>query len=550
MVWSPPDNDSGLWRFDPDRADRTERFIERALVHTKGRHARKPFTLSTWQRDEIVRPLFGTVMWDAQLDQWVRQYRLAWIELGRKNGKSELLSGLALYMLLADGEESAEIYGAAKDRDQAALVFDVAKRMTELSPILSRMVEEKTLVVIDSRKRIINTQTNSVYQVIAADAGGNLGQNPHGILFDEVLTQPNRELWDALKTGMGARAQPLMIAATTAGTTGAAFCLEEHEFSDQVAADPELDPHRFVFMRNTPTEWPWEDEGRPADDTGQPATGWYLANPALGDFLSIATLRAEANEAKQRPSAQNAFRQFRLNQWVSQSNRWLDMNIWDANAGPMAPADLAEVMAGEVAYGGLDLASSEDFAAWCLVFPADTRTVVLWRFWVPQAAVERSRSRDRIDAWARQGHVTIVPGRTIRFDEIETAIHEDLEKYQVQMVGFDPWQSPQIVQRLEDAGMQCVKTPQTIMRLSAPTKEVERLLAERELTHGGNPVARWMADNVEAVIDGEGHIKPSKKKSADKIDGISALVNALFVALLAPEPDMTPEIFDLGSLLD
>ncbi|EFC86456.1 terminase large subunit [Parafrankia sp. EUN1f] len=542
-----PTSAAQLWHFDDARADRAQRFVERGLVHTKGRHARRPFLLEPWQRDEIIRPMFGTVMYDPQLEQWVRQYRLAWIELGRKNGKSELLSALALYFLCADGEESAEVYGAACDRDQAALVYNVAKRMVELSPVLSKRLE-----VLDSKKRIIDPKTNSVYQVLAADAGGNLGQNPHAIVFDEVLTQPNRELWDALRTGMGARSQPIMIAATTAGNTGNDFCLEEHEYSLSVAESPDTDPHRLVFARNCPTDWNWEDEGSPADpETGRQATGWYLANPALGSFLSIQTLRAEAAEAKQRPSAQNAFRQFRLNQWVSQTMRWLDMAVWDVNAGSVPASDLPTLMESMPAYAGLDLASAEDFAAWCLVFPGgeDTPTAVIWRFWVPETAVERHRSRDRIRLWAEQGHVTIVPGNTIRFDDIETAIHADMERYRVEKVGYDPWQSPQIVQRLEDAGVLCVKIPQTLMRLSAPTKEIERLLAERDLAHGGNPVARWMADNVEAIADGEGHIKPSKKKSADKIDGISALVNALFVALLVPEPDLTPEVFDLEAFL-
>jgi len=532
-----------MWRHDEARADRAQKFIERILVHTKGRHARTPFILEPWQRDDIIRPLMGTTMWDEQLGQWVRQYRLAWIELGRKNGKSELLSAMALYFLVADGEESAEVYSAACDRDQAGLVYAVAKRMVELSPVLSKRLE-----VIDSKKRIVDAKTNSFYQVLAADAGGNLGQNPHAILFDEVLTQPNRELWDALKTGMGTRSQPMMIAATTAGTTGAAFCLEEHEFSELVDADSQTDPHRFVFMRNTPVDWEWTDEGHPPDPTaGVEATGWYQANPALGSFLSIVTLRAEAEEAKKRPSAQNAFRQFRLNQWVSQTSRWLDMGIWDASAGPIPAGELPQLLTGSVAYGGLDLASASDFAAWCLVFPGEDRTAAVWRYWVPEAAVARHRAADRIAVWARQGHVTIVPGATIPFDDIETAIHEDLERFDVQRVGYDPWQSPQIVQRLEDAGVVCVKVPQTLTRLSAPSKELERLLAERQLAHGGQPVSRWMADNVEAVRDGEGNIRPSKKKSADKIDGVSALVNALFVNLL---PDETPDVPEVISLED
>lgn len=517
--------------FCEPRADRAQHFFERVLVHTKGRFARLPFILADWQRDDIIRPLFGEVRWDEQTSQYVRQYTLGWIELARKNGKSEILAGIALMLLCADDEESAEVYGAACDRDQAAVVYNVAKRMVELSPYLS-----KRLTVIDSKRRIIDPKTNSFYQVIAADAGGALGTNPSGVIFDEVLTQPNQELWDALKTGMGTRVRPLMVGATTAGYTSSGFAFEEHKYAERVQEDPALDPRRFVYLRNTPRDADWRDEAN-----------WFHANPALGDFLSVETLRTEAREADNVPTKQNAFRQFRLNQWVSQQTRWLDMATWDRNGGMVVAEDLA----GRDCFGGLDLASTGDFTAWVLVFPnAEGGYEVLPRFWVPEAALERrSDMRVALQTWKASGFLTVTPGDVVSYDQIEADINRDATKYNVREIGYDPWNATQVIQHMEDGGLTCIAVPQTMARMTAPSKEVERLLGDGLLNHGGNPVLRWMADNVEAQMNNEGQMKPSKKKSAEKIDGVMALVNALAVAIRPREVVAESTYLDLGSYL-
>lgn len=517
-------------RFDEARADRAQTFFEKALVHTKGRWARRPFELAGWQRDEIVRPLFGTVRHDEQLDRWIRAYTLAWIELGRKNGKSEIGAGIALALLMADGEEEAEVYGAAKDRDQAGVVFQVAKRMVELSPVLDGLVRRKKLEVIDSRKRIVYKPTGSFYQVVAADAGGNLGTNPHGIIFDEVITQPSRALWDDLKTGMGTRDQPLMVALTTAGNDPSSFAAEEHLVSERVLADPSLDPVRFVFMRNTPADADWEDEAN-----------WHHANPGLGDFLRIQTLRDEALEAKQSPGKQNAFRQFRLNQWVRQTTRWLDMGLWDENAGLVVPA----LLAGQECWAGLDMASTTDFAAWVLYFPgalveADgPKDAVLARFWLPETAVAaRKDMRDRLEGWAREGFLTVTPGDVIDLEAMKAQIDRDMQLFAVKGLGYDRWGANDIVSWMKARkGEKWARgIAQTTTALNAPSKELERLLGRRTLRHGGHPVLRWMADNVQAKRDAEGNIKPDRAKSKEKIDGIAALVDALAVAMDKPSP--------------
>jgi phage terminase large subunit-like protein len=531
----------GETRYDVARADRAVGFFTLVLVHTKGKYARKPFFLTHWQEHEIIRPLFGTVTWDSDEQEWKRRYNTAWIELARKNGKSELLSGIALLMLVADDEESAEVYSVACDRDQASLVYNVAKRMVELSPVLSKRLE-----IVDSRKRIIDHKTNSVYAVLPGDAGGALGTNPSAVLFDEVLTQKDRDLYDAMRQGFGTRRNPLLVAATTASYTSAKFCLEEHEFSQRVEADQSIAPSRFVFMRNTPKDWDWQDEGQPADvATGRKATGWYWSNPGLGDFLNIATLRNEAQEAKEQPSAQNAFRVFRLNQWVSQASRWLDMAIWDQNAGMVDRTALK----GRQCVGGLDLASTSDFTAWVLVFPdqdGGEGFTVLPHFWVPEAAVKkRGPMAESLERWSREGFLTITQGEAVDYDSIESHIGKDAAAFNLTLFGFDPWNATQVVQHLEDGGLTAVKVPQTSARLNDPCKALERALSMRAITHGGHPVLRWHADNVELDITPDGLMKPSRRRSTEKIDGIAALVTALFVSLLPVEEEIVPEFITL-----
>jgi phage terminase large subunit-like protein len=543
-----PDNPDPLWwRYDPKRAERSVEFVQRLLVHTKGRTARHPFILSDWQKDGIFRPLFGTIRYDDQFQEWTRQYRMGWIELGRKNGKSEIASAIALLGLVGDDEESAEVYSVAADRDQAALVFNTAKRMVELSPILS-----KRLVIVDSRKRIIDPKTNSVYSVLPGDAAGALGVNASMVLMDEVLTQRDRHLFDAMRQSFGTRRQPLMLCITTAAYTSARFALEEHEFSERVEKDSNLDPSRFVYLRNLPKDADWSVEGSPGDPAkGIKPTGWYWANPALGDFLNINTLRDEFRDAKEKPSAENAFRVFRLNQWVAQATRWIGMDAWKATAGDPVSR---EKLKGRPCYAGLDLASTADFTAWVLLFPGsmDDPTApgftVLPRFFVPRASIERRQEmRDEFDAWERQGYLTVTDGETVDYDRIYADITKDAEDFNIRHLGYDPWNSLQIVQRLEDGGLSVVKVPQSATRLNEPCKMLESQIAEKTLRHGNNPVLSWMANNVELEFKADGLMKPKRAKDSEKIDGIAATLNALAVSLVPAEPVPDVEFISFNS---
>jgi phage terminase large subunit-like protein len=272
----------------------------------------------------------------------------------------------------------------------------------------------------------------------------------------------------------------------------------------------------------------------PADPaTGREATGWYYSNPALGDFLSIENLRAEAREAAMKPTAENSFRVFRLNQWTSQAKRWLSMAVWDRNGRDLV---LRERLKGRQCVAGLDLASTSDFTAWVLLFPGSPTDpdaegfTVLPRFWIPQTAVERRAPMlEQFQVWQREGFVTVTPGEVTDYKAVRAGIKQDAEDFRIRCFGYDPWNSTHLVMELEDGGLEAVKVQQTAARLNDPCKRLETLLAGTQLYHGGNPVLRWMADNVETTATADGLIKPSKAKSGEKIDGIAALVNSLFV---------------------
>ncbi|OXM63135.1 terminase [Amycolatopsis vastitatis] len=509
--------------FCEPRADHAVAFCHEICVHTKDRWARRPFILSPWQRDGIVRPLFGEVRWDPEAECYVRRYRIGWIELARKNGKSELLAFVALYMLCGDGVESAEIYGCARDTDQAKLVFKVAARMVALSPVLSRRLR-----VIEHSARIVDEKTNSVYAVVPSDALGNLGSNPSCVIFDEVLTQPNGDFWNAMRTGMGTRLEPLLLAATTAGDDPSSFAKAEHDECVKIADDPARAPHRFVYLRNLPEDAdPWDE------------ANWYHSNPALGDFLSLAALREEALEARNDPAKENAFRQYRLNQWVAQSTRWMPMHLYQLCVGTVVdePGRLREQHARRPAWGGLDLASKLDLTAWCLIVPdgVDGHVSALWRFWLPEAGVTflDEHTDGRISRWVKAGWITATPGEVIDYDVIENDITADTGLLRVAEIDYDEWSGEPVRQRLEKrTGVPMYPVPQTYKAMTHGMTELMTLTRSRAWSHHGNPVAEYCFDSVEVRHPpGEPDLirpdKPQRGKTGKRIDAVPTAAMAV-----------------------
>jgi len=528
-------------KFSLKRANRAVKFVERATVHTKSSYSGKPFIMDPWQRGEawqddngiwrfdgIVAPLFGAVRWNAMHRKWVRQFTLAWIELARKQGKSELVAALGLYLLLACGEAGAEIYSAASDKDQAAAVFNVARDMVLLSPVLSRMKRLGEIKVIDSTKRIIHVPSRSIYRVIAADAAGNLGANAFAVLFDEVLAQPDERLWDSLRQGFGTRPDPLLFGITTAGWDRETFAFVEHEFSLQVAENPNLDPKRFVCVASVPEGVDWKDESH-----------WPEAMPALGSFFDIQTIRDEVIELQNKGdlSQINNFCIFRLNRWGTGKNRWLDLRVWDESEDNSA-GWTEEDLRGVPGIGGLDLAEVSDLTAWVMVFQTSEGVRVIPHFWITRKAIELHHKKmvSAFLRWEEQGYLTVFEEEIHDYDVIEERILGDIEKFELQAIGYDGYNAVSIAKHIDSrTSLPMVKIPQTTGRMNSGAKALTREMGLRRLSTNHNPIMRWMADNAAYKQDNERNIKPDKALSSDNIDGITAMVNALCVMEALPE---------------
>lgn len=439
----------------------------------------------------------------------LRQYRTVYVEIPRKNGKSTLAAAIALYLLMADGEQGGEVYGAAVDCDQASIVFNTAAEMVNRTPGL-----DKLLRVIPSTKRILHAGSGSFYRAIPGDAAGSWGFNASGIIFDELHVQKNRELWDALTTSTASREQPLIFAITTAGYDRNSICWEVHDYAlkvqEGIIDDPTFLP--VVYAADETEDWTDEEV-------------WRRANPSLGETFTIDYLREEFKRAKQVPAFQNTFRRLYLNQWTQQSERWLDIAAWDKCSGFPELVELE----GQVCYGGLDLASTTDIAAFVLVFPVGEMFAVLPHFFVPSENIEERERRDRVPyrEWVRQGLITATPGNVIDYRSIDLKIRELGAIHNIKEIAFDRWGATEIIQNLDDAGFTVVQFGQGFASMSPPTKELLNLVLSEKLMHGGNKVLRWMADNMVVRTDPAGNIKPDKSKSTERIDGLVATIMGL-----------------------
>ncbi len=484
------------------RADRAVRLINQ-LTHTKGPFALQSFNLRPWQT-KIVRQLFK-VRKDGK-----RQYRTCLLMLPRKNGKSEIAAALAIYFLLFDGEIGAEVYSAAADKEQASLVFNVAAQMIRNDPELAGQCE-----IIDSQKRIVHRKSGSFYRAISAEAYSKHGFNASVVIYDELHAAPDGELWDVLRTSQGARDQPLMLAISTAGFDRHSVLWKIYSHAKKVAENPALDPTFLPILYEAPVDADWTDE-----------KVWKAANPALGDFRSLEEMRALANQAQQMPSDENTFRRLYLNQWTEQAERWISMNVWDGCKGAVD----RESLRGRPCFAGLDLASTRDVTAFVLVFPdEDGGYDVLPYFWVPYDTMGERVKRDGApyDQWYRDGFVKVTDGNVCDYDVIRQQIRELAEEFDIREIAYDRWGATQLVTQMQADGANCVPLGQGFASMSAPTKELEKLILSGQIRHGGHPVLRWMVGNVAVEQDPAGNIKPSKKKSTEKIDGVVALVMAL-----------------------
>ena len=491
----------GLY-FDEAAAMRAINFFG-FLKHSKGEWAGSAVKLEPWQQFRIG----STFGWKRKKDG-LRRFRTAYTEVARKNGKTTEMAGVGLYGMIADNEPGAEVYSAASKRDQAKIVFEDAARMVkknaQLAKIITIMKNNLSCGAFDSK-----------FEALSAEGNTLDGLNVHFGLIDEYHAHPTAEVFNVIDTGTGARRQPLIWIITTAGFDPYSPCRSMRDYAERVLRGIESDDSFFAYIACI-------DEG---DDWMNPDV-WIKANPNLGVSVKTDDLERLAARAAAMPSQQNDFLVKRMNVWTNQEKRWLDLKTWDKNEGYVSEDELA----GQECYGGVDLSSTTDLSAFVLVFPKPGGGAkVLPRFYLPEENIEERERQDLVGyrSWARQGYLTLTPGATIDYDFILADIAAARERFDVREIGFDPYNALGMQQKLMQDGVPVINVRQGFISLSPPSKEFERMVINRQLEHGGHPLLRWNVNNVSTETDPAGNIKPSKKKSRYRIDGVVATIIAI-----------------------
>ena len=488
-------------RWSPTLAVWSIRFFER-LAHSKGQWAGQAFQLSPWQAF-IIGSLYG---WRRKDE--TRRFRTAYIETARKNGKSTLAAGLGLLLAFFDDEPGADVYTAATKKDQAKIVFEEARRMVLRSPGLQSVIRPMV-------NNLHAEATASKLEALGADADSLDGLNIHGAIVDELHAHKSRDMVDVLETATGARRQPLIFYITTAGHDKNSVCWQHHQLAAMVLDDSALDDTLFAFLTGV-------DDGDAWDD---PAV-WAKANPNLGVSVMLDDLERKAARVRNMPAALNAFRRLHLCEWTEVADRWLDPVVWDAGAVSVDRAALA----GRPCVAGLDLAATGDTTALVLVFPDEAGAVdVLPWFWIPDEGLRLRVRRDRVpyDVWRDRGLLEVMPGNVTDYARVRAALVALLEEFDVREIAYDPWNATQIAVELQSDGATMVQFRQGMASMAGPTRELERLILDRKLRHGGHAVLRWHATNVAVIQDSNGNMRPDKSRSRDRIDGVVALIMAL-----------------------
>lgn len=483
--------------YDEKEAIRVVKFFETFLSHAKG--ATGKLVLEPFQV-KILQDIFG---WKVKGSN-VRRYRRAFIFLPKKNAKTTLSAGIALYLLAVEKERGAEIYSAAADRKQAGLCFEIAAEMVRQSPRLS-----KILTIF--RDSIILNGTNSFYKAISADIETKHGFNVSGLIFDELHAQPNRGLWDTLTGGTLSRKQPLIVAITTAGYDRTSICYEQYDYACKVRDGIIIDERFYSAIF----------EASPKDDPFSPET-WAKANPGLGTILPLESIEEESTRAKNQPSYLNTFKRLNLNIWTTSEQAWISPQVWDIGNKGVIDLDKYKGTAG---YLGLDMASSGDMISMVLILPKE-KIIKAWH-WTP--ANPNVKPKTDYTNWVAAGWITAVPGNAHDYPLVESKIIDLCMNFEIKKIGYDRWGMEEMAQRLLAAGAPLVPVNQTTKHLNEGTLKIEGLALQGELNHGGDPVLSWMINNVMIVEDSFGFKKPDKKKSKDKIDGAMALVIAASV---------------------
>lgn len=490
--------------FDEDSANLVIEFFEKYLVHIKGsQFANKAFKLQAWQK-KMLRDIFG---WKNKADN-TRRFREAYIEIPRKNGKSSLCAGIALFLLFADKEDGAEIYSAAADKSQAAIVFDVAKEMVQRQ----KNLKENSQIF---RSSIVYPKKASSYKTLSADAYTKHGFNAHGIIFDELHAQPDRELYDVLSTSTGSRLNPLMISITTAGYDRTSICWEKHEYAQSIINNIIDDPTFYPLIFALSTEDDWTDPKK-----------WKDANPNMGISISEEYLKKECNKAKEIPAYENTFKRLHLNIWTEQATRWIPMDKWElCHKNNYKLEDFA----GYQATIGIDLSSTTDLSSIVAIVEKEKEIILFPHFYLPKDNIDGRTREDKVpfELWAKQGFLTLTDGNIIDYNFIKNNILNICKILNVYEVGYDPYNSSQFIVDLQAEGIRCVDVQQSFKVLNDPSKQFMNLILSQNLEHQNNPLLNWMAANTNVKTDSQNNIKPVKSKANLRIDGIIAAIIGL-----------------------
>jgi len=509
--------------FDDQAAERAIAFFPGCLRHIEGALYGEAFELEPWQ-EAVVGNLFGWKRKDRN-GRTIRRYRKLFLFVPRKNGKTPLAAGIGLHVLFVDQERGQQGYIAAADREQAGVLFRHARGMVEMEPeLLDRATIFGGTAPAGQSKSIVRNVDGSFLRVISADADSKHGGNLSIGIIDELHAQPNRKLTDVLVTSMASanRPQPLLIYITTADYDRPSICNEEYEYAAKVR-DGIIDDVTYLPVIYEATK----------DDDWTSAEAWQQANPNYGVSVSPEYLASECKRAQETPAFENEFKRLHLNIRTEQSVRLIQLSQWDACAGDVP----MESLRGMPAFAAMDLSTVNDVAALVLVWRDGEEYLCRPWFWLPRGTAEQRQRYDRVEylTWAHQGLIELTDGNSIDYRFIRHRINELGRSHGIREIAYDPWNASHLATELgEEDGFTMLQYRQGYVTMNEPTKLLLRLLADGRLRHGGNPVLRWMASNLAGKQDPAGNLKPDKEKSADKIDGIVALIMALGRASTQP----------------
>lgn len=543
--------------FDENRADYVCEFLG-LLAFGSGEWAGKPFQLQDWQRDPI-RKFYGTLDTDWEANRKFRLFQYLYLEIPKKNGKTELSAALGIYHLVGDGEKNPQVYICAADKENASICFNAMCGMIDARPWLAKKVK-----VIPSQKKIVLRDGSGFIKVLSSEAYSKHGYNASCVIFDELHAQPNRDLWDIMTFGAGsARNQPVWIVLTTAGDDPDRHSIgwEIHDQCRRILAaragtGPADDdnPIWLPVMYGMPDD-PEEIEKIDIYDEAV----WRRCNPSIGVTIPLRTIRQEAMEAKKSEAKERLFRWLRLNQWIAtKAVGWLPLTLYDRTQwhvprleevykGNQLRREMRRTLRGKKCFGGLDLSTTTDLSSFVLEFPPqpglDHWVVIFWA-WRPKDSVIDAEKRDHVPYrdWERAEYLSLCDGDMVDFMEIEDTILEARKLYNLVVLGVDPYLSRMLSGRLQKAKITVVEIRQNMSDMSPAMKDVEVKLRSGEMVHEHNTCARWNFGNTRCRVDGNENIKPMKNLSTGRIDITVAWIIAHAAAMLAPANSLSERV--------